>query len=111
MTLQRTDDSGFTLMELMTVLLILAILVTIAFLSYIVATNNARRITCLQNQRILTGAVSVYTAEHGIDPNDVDDLEPLVRNFANAVQCPNRDGVLLEYDPLSGIVTCDNHPR
>jgi len=110
MTLSHTDDSGFALLELMTVLLILAILVSIAFLSYIVTTNNARQITCKQNQRILTDAVSIYTADHRIDPNDVDDLEPYVRNFANAVQCTNRDGVLLEYNPLSGIVTCDNHP-
>lgn len=109
MTLDRTDDSGFTLVELMTVVLILAILVSIAFLSYIVATNRVRQITCKQNQRILTDAISVYTAEYGTDPGDVDDLAPYVRNFANAVQCLNRDGVLLEYDPLSGIVTCDNH--
>ena len=110
MTLSHTDDSGFNLMELMAVVAIMGILVAIAFLSLIVSTNNARRVACKQNQRILTEAVSVYAAGHKIDPSDVDDLDPYVSNFANAVQCTNRDGVLLEYNPVSRVVTCENHP-
>ncbi len=98
-------------MELMAVIAILAVLVAIAMLSYIVSTNNARRVTCKHNQRVLSDAVLVYEAAHDTKPTTVDDLEPYVQNFDNVVVCPNHDGTRLEYDPVTEQVTCDNHPR
>ncbi len=111
MFIKSRDDDGFTLVEILTVVLILAVLVAIAVLSYIVSTNNARSVTCRQNQRTLSDAVSVYEAEHDAKPTTIDDLEPYVHNFDDVVECPNHDGTRLEYDPATEQVTCDNHPR
>ena len=107
--LKRED--GFNLLELVIVSLILAILIAIAVLSYIVPSNNARTITCEANQRTFTSAVTIYRTENGVEPTDVYDLEPYIEQFAQRVECTNNDGVELEYQPLTGIVTCDNHPR
>ncbi|TFG62904.1 MAG: prepilin-type N-terminal cleavage/methylation domain-containing protein [Gemmatimonadales bacterium] len=111
MVREAHQDHGFSLIELMAVIAILAILVAIAFLSYTASTSNARRIACLHNQRALTDSILEYQLEYNANPNEVDDLEPYIRDFDRVVKCPNGDGVLLEYDSATGLVTCDNHPR
>jgi len=107
----RSRDGGFSLLELMAVVLILGILVSVAILSHTTSTARARTITCESNQHTFDTAVSVYRNEHGIEPITIDDLRPYVHNYDQAVQCPLHDGTTLEYQPLLARVTCDNHPR
>lgn len=109
MTCKRRDDQGYTLVELLVVGVILAILISIALLSYYSSTARARTITCQHNQRLFNEAVYIYEAEHGTPPAIVDDLEDYVEHFDGAVTCPNADGTQLEYDAASGRVTCPNH--
>ena len=104
------NDEGFTLLELMTVTLILAILVAIAMLSYIVPTNRARAVTCANNQRTFNSGVTLYLASHDAYPQDIDDLRPYVSNFSSAVLCPSGDGTRLSYDTDTRSVECQNHP-
>lgn len=59
MRIRTRDDSGFTLVELMVVVLILGILISIAVPVYMNTAANAYARTCQANQRIIAGAVQV----------------------------------------------------
>lgn len=105
------QDRGFSILELMFVVSILAVLVTIAIASYRVSTGSARRVTCNENQRNLTTSISLYEQDHaGNKPTALTDLGPYVTNYASASKCPNGDGTLLVYDAVRNAVTCPNHP-
>jgi type IV pilus assembly protein PilA len=56
-------EQGFTLIELMVVVLIIGILVAIAIPVFQSTQNNARRRTCLANLRTMDGAIQQYNAE------------------------------------------------
>jgi type IV pilus assembly protein PilA len=105
------DDRGFTITELMLVLVILAILVIIAVMSYVVATGNARAVACRHNQRIFNEGVILYQSENNVLPVDLDDLNGYVENYDANKLCPNQDGTELFYDDVTERVTCPNHPQ
>lgn len=65
------SEKGFTLIELMVVVAIIAVLVSIAIPSFINATSNAKVKTCQANLRTIDGAIQVYYAEVGSAPADV----------------------------------------
>ncbi len=54
---------GFTLIELMIVILIIAILVAIAVPVFLSARSNAQRRTCQANLRTIDGAINTYIAD------------------------------------------------
>jgi type IV pilus assembly protein PilA len=110
MSVARTRDRGFTLVEIMVVVAILGVLVSIAVLSYTASTSRARRIACESNQRAFRSAVQLYRSEHEEDPAGIEDLRPFVSNYDTAIHCTEPGATLLEYDSSTGLVTCENHP-
>ncbi|HIE12586.1 MAG TPA: prepilin-type N-terminal cleavage/methylation domain-containing protein [Desulfotomaculum sp.] len=68
------SQKGFTLVELMVVLIIIAILVAIAIPLYAGTQNNARNRACDANIRTINGAIAQYYAEFSEYPDSIDDL-------------------------------------
>jgi prepilin-type N-terminal cleavage/methylation domain-containing protein len=101
-------DGGWTLVELMIVVLIIGILLGIAVAAFSTATRTAVAVACRQNQQVLNRAISVARAS-GAEIDEMADLESTVENFDTVSLCP-ADRTPLEYDPATDSVTCPNHP-
>jgi len=102
-----SNDQGFSIIELMTVVLILAILVAVAVASYTVTAEGSRKVTCLSNQRTLSGAVSQYQVDHeGLLPGDLDEVQSLVQWRTGYARCVTTDAQF-GYDNTTGRIWCD----
>lgn len=101
-------DDGWTLLELMVVMLIIVVLLGIAIATYSAATAAANAAACRENQMILNRAISVTRAS-GTEVDDISDLASCVLSFDKVSKCPS-DGTLLQYDAATDSVTCPNHP-
>ncbi len=73
----RTNRKGFTLVELMVVVVIIGILTAIAIPVYMNVTANAQKSACLANQRTIDSALMMYStnqATAGTYPTKVSEL-------------------------------------
>jgi type II secretion system protein G len=69
--MMKRNNKGFTLVELMVVLLILGILVAIAIPIYNSTQKNAKVKACNANIRTINGAISQCAAENGVEPTEI----------------------------------------
>lgn len=65
-------QEGFTLIELMIVILIIGILVGIAVPVFLAAQNNAKKKACLSNQRNFLSAADIFAADADGYPTSAD---------------------------------------
>lgn len=69
------DEKGFTLIELVVVLLIIGLLASFLVLSGVTQASNAAKVkTCRANLRMIDTAIRVYESEGGVFPSSVGDL-------------------------------------
>ncbi|MFQ5574037.1 MAG: prepilin-type N-terminal cleavage/methylation domain-containing protein [Terriglobia bacterium] len=69
-------EKGFTLVELMVVILIIAILVAIAIPVYNTARSSAKNKSCKGNLRTMDGAIQTYHSDTDTWPTALGDLDP-----------------------------------
>ncbi len=69
-------EQGFTLIELMVVVLIIGILVAIAVPVFMNASQNAKVKSAQANLRTLDGAIQTYISVNNTEPSAISDLIP-----------------------------------
>ena len=89
----KRDQRGFTLMELMIVIVIIGVLAAIGIPAYNNYTKKARGTACTANMRSIATAVGLYYAEYSDYQNNGTDLtlEDLKQYLDNAddLKCPD----------------------
>jgi general secretion pathway protein G len=73
-TLTRQRESGFTLVELMVVMLIIAILAAVAIPSFVQSIRNAREAALKEDLHVMRDAIDSYTMDKNQAPQSLDDL-------------------------------------
>ena len=70
----RQRGAGFTLVELMIVMAIIAILATLAIPSYVTAVKHAREAVLKEDLHVMRAAIDSYTMDKQKAPQSLDDL-------------------------------------
>jgi general secretion pathway protein G len=71
---RRKQDAGFTLMELMIVMMIIGVLATLAIPSFVGAVKSAREAVLKEDLRVMRSAIDAYTMDKQKAPQSLDDL-------------------------------------
>ena len=72
----RSQDKGFTLVELLIVIVILGILATVTVFAVRGITDQGKKSTCDSDKKTLEVAVEAYYAKYNVDPPSEADLIP-----------------------------------
>jgi general secretion pathway protein G len=67
-------EAGFTLMELMIVMMIIGVLTTLAIPSFVGAIRSAREAVLKEDLRVMRSAIDSYTMDKRKAPQSLDDL-------------------------------------
>ena len=101
----KTGEKGFSLVELMVVVVIIGVLVAIAIPVYNITTDKAEEGACHANQRMIEGAASQHAMNEGksIDEVGINELDEYFNG--GTPTCPSGG----EYDIEDGKVSCTAH--
>lgn len=86
MTKLLRRQEGFTLIELMVVVLIIGILVAIAIPVFNSTQNNAKRRSCFANERTMEGGIQQFNAEYADHGTPLTGLAQLVGSIVTGGQ-------------------------
>jgi len=106
-------QSGFTLLEIMIVVSIIALLAVIAIPQFVRARSTAQQNSCINNLRQIQSAISQYALEKkasGTTPVQFSDIEPYLRG---SVLCPAGGATFDDGYDISDVQTppvCKNVP-
>jgi competence protein ComGC len=101
-------EEGFSLLELMVVIVIIGVLVSIAVVSFTVSVRASKKTVCKTNLRIIEEQVLVYRVKYDENPPTLQDLVPEFINKEDALRCPE-SGEAYIYDPATGDASCPYH--
>lgn len=114
MKMERTNTSGFTLMELLVVMTIIAMLLTLAVPRYFHSIEKSKETVLRDNLSILRDSLDKYYGDNGKYPDSLDDLvtkkylrgiprDPITENTTTWVTVPPNDPSKgMVYDVKSG---------
>jgi general secretion pathway protein G len=74
MRCKKRQESGFTLMELMIVMMIIGVLTTLAIPSFVGAVRSAKEAVLKEDLRVMRTAIDSYTMDKQKAPQSLDDL-------------------------------------
>lgn len=74
MRCKGNNEAGFTLMELMIVMMIIGVLTTLAIPSFVGAVRSAKEAVLKEDLRVMRSAIDSYTMDKQKAPQSLDDL-------------------------------------
>ena len=101
------NQKGFTLMELMIVIVIIGVLAAIGVPAYNSYVAKAKKTVCFTNLRVLNTAVEMHKMEKGAAPADIDALAAYMDvDDYDSLECPTGGEYSLT---AAGVPTCSKH--
>lgn len=109
---RRRDEAGITLVELLTVIVVVSILASLLFSALSSAQNRAKSVHCLSNLRELAQAQALYVSEQNAYPpaNWFDPSRRLWSDHLNRI-LGARSGDLQSKTGFKGVFVCPSHVR
>jgi len=93
---QRKTDKGFTLVELMLVVVIIGLLAGVAVPNLMGRLKEAKRAKAQADINVLENAIDMYAMHIGDYPTSEEGLKVLVTNVGNQDEIPPREGFFRE---------------